>query len=221
MGRYLKKNYKEDEKKMISTRVRTCVIDAFQKTSEDASLNGFTLSLSSVVEEALKHAISEYKDETGKDFLKSELDKLHQEWINEQEDDFKKHQEKTFLDKAEFDNESIKEMEESLQKEFDNQRKIKDMKDTKALLSLNPEDAKKYTLKKEKEDKAQDKENLKTLEDEKEKHKLLNRLFEEKTKEHINLFSKSADYIKVMQDMVKDANIDEFNHIFKEVDNEK
>jgi hypothetical protein len=49
---------------------------------------------------------------------------------------------------------------------------------------------------------------------------LLDRLFEEKTKEHINLFSSSADYLKVFKDMVKDANIDELNHIFKEVDNE-
>ena len=171
VGRYLKKNYKEDEKKMISTRIRTCVIDAFQKASEDASLNGFTLSLSLVVEEALKHAISEYKDEKGIDFLKIELDKLHQEWLNEQEEEFKKDQEKTFLDKAEFDKETLKEMEEDILKEFVNQRKIQDKKDTKALLSLNPEDAKKYTHKRKKENIAQDNKNLKILKDEKEKHK--------------------------------------------------
>ena len=184
--------------------------------SEDAKLNGYTLTLSLVVEEALKHAISEYKDATGTDFLEIELDKLHQEWVNEQEEDYRKAQEKSFLEKAEFDKESIKEMEKNLQIEFDKQRKIQDKKDAKALLSLNPEDAKKYKLKRKKEIEAHEKENLQTIKDAKDKAKLLNRLFEEKTKKHINLFSGSEDYRKVIEELVQDANIKELNNIFKD-----
>ena len=213
MAKYLKRKSKEDEKKMISTRVRICVIDAFMNASEDASLNGFTLSLSSVVEEALKQAISEYKEEKGKDFLKIELDKLHQEWMDEQEENFRKDQEKSFLEKAEFDEESYKEMEREYQIAFDKKRKIQDQKDTKVLLSLNPEDAKKYKLKRKKEIEAQEKENLKTIKDTKKKLKLMDKLFEEKTKKNIKMFSKSEDYLKVVQDMIKEVN--------KGVNNEK
>jgi len=68
MARYLKKNQKEDEKKMISTRIRTHVIDAFQNASEDASLNGYTLTLSSIVERALKDAIGEYAEVKGTNY---------------------------------------------------------------------------------------------------------------------------------------------------------
>ena len=213
MAKYLKIKHKEDEKKMISTRVRTCVIDAFQNASEDASLNGYALSFSYVVEEALKQAISEYKEVREKDFLKIELDKLHQEWIDEQEDNFRKEQEKTFIEKAEFDKENLKEMERKFRKEFEKKRKIQDQKDTKVLLSLNPEDAKKYKLKRKKEIEAQEKKNLKTIEDTKKKHKLLAKAFEESTKKNIKMFSKSEDYLKVVQDMIKEVN--------KGVNNEK
>ena len=206
MAKYLKIKHKEDGKKMISTRVRTYVIDAFQNASEDASLNGYTLSISYVVEEALKQAISEYKEVREKDFLKIELDKLHQEWIDEQEENYRKDQEKSFLEKAEFDKENLKEMERKFRKEFEKKRKIQDQKDTKALLSLNPEDAKKYKLKRKKEIEAQEKKNLKTIEDTKKRLKLLDKVFEESTKKNIKMFSKSEDYLNVAQDMIKELN---------------
>jgi hypothetical protein len=213
MPRYLKKNEKSDEKKHVSTRIRSHVLEAFQNASEDAKLNGYTLTLSSVVEEALKHAISEYKDAKGTDFLEIELDKLHQEWINEKEEDYHKDQEKSFLEKVELDEESYKEMEREYQIEFDKKRKIQDQKDTKALLSLNPEDAKKYKLKRKKEIETQEKENLKTIEDTKKRLKLINKLFAEKTKKYIKMFSKPEDYLKVVQEIAKEIN--------KEVNNEK
>jgi len=211
MAKYLKRKSKEDEKKMISTRVRTCVIDAFMNASEDASLNGFTLSLSSIVEQALKQAISEYKEEKGKDFLKIELDKLHQEWMDEQEENFRKDQEKSFLEKAEIDEESYKEMERKYHIEFDKKRKIQDQKDTKTLLSLNPEDAKKYKLKRKKEIEAQEKENLKTIKDTKKRLKFIDKLSEEKTKKYIKMFSKPEDYLKVVQEIAKEINKEENN----------
>ena len=80
MTQYLKKNRKQDEKKMISTRIRLHVFEAFQKASYDADKNGYTLTLSSVIEEALENAISEYTEASGKDFLKIEKDKLENKW---------------------------------------------------------------------------------------------------------------------------------------------
>ena len=63
MPRYLRKKYKRNEKKMVSTRVKTYVLDAFQNAAEDANNNGYILSLSEIVESALIQAISEYKEE--------------------------------------------------------------------------------------------------------------------------------------------------------------
>ena len=76
MPSYLRKKYKRDEKKMVSTRVRTYVLDAFQNAAEDANKNGYILSLSEVVETALIHAISEYTKEQELDFLQIEIDKM-------------------------------------------------------------------------------------------------------------------------------------------------
>ena len=216
MPRYLLKNQKIDEKKHISTRIRSHVFEAFQNASDDAKLNGYTLTLSSVIEEALKHAINEYKEATGTDFLKLEIDKLDQEWFKEQEEDYKKEQAISFQEKVEFDDQNLKDMESDLTKEFDNQRKIQDKKDAELLQSLNPEEAKKFKLKRKKENIAQDKKNLQTIEDTKNKVKLINKLFEEKTKKHVNLFSSSDDYLKVIKELVKDANIKELNDVFKD-----
>ena len=51
--KYIKQNRKEDEKKVMSTRVRSIVIDAFQNASEAAKNYGYSISLSDVVEIAL------------------------------------------------------------------------------------------------------------------------------------------------------------------------
>ena len=69
MTKYLKKNRKLDQKKMISARIRTHVIEAFQNASDEANKNGYSLSLASVIEEALEYSIAEYTEVSGKDFL--------------------------------------------------------------------------------------------------------------------------------------------------------
>ena len=80
MAKYLKKNRKLDQKKMISARIRTHVIEAFQNASDEANKNGYSLSLASVIEEALEYSIAEYTEVSGRDFLQIEKDKLEDEW---------------------------------------------------------------------------------------------------------------------------------------------
>ena len=146
MARYLKKNQKEDEKKMISTRIRTHVIDAFQNASEDASSNGYTLTLSSIVERALKDAIGEYAEVKGTNYLKIEKDRLYEEWAKEKEEEdllkWKKYEEAMRA-------EEIRIMDQ----EYQNFQK-----DNEAILNMSSKDLKAYQEKRKKEIAAEKKE---------------------------------------------------------------
>ncbi len=88
--KHLKKILKEDEKKVISTRVRTVVLNAFQKASQVAEKEyGYRLSLSDVVETALKEAIDEFavlEEKTYDDYLAKQLEKLQEEWGEERDE---------------------------------------------------------------------------------------------------------------------------------------
>ena len=155
MAKYLKKNQKRDEKKMISTRVRTHVIDAFQNAAEDASLNGYTLTLSSIVETALEDAIGEYTKARGTDYLRIEEDKLHKEWqieqLKEQEEDFRKFEEQMHHESILLMDEEFKKMEKEQEKE-DKTNWIKKLeKDNDAILNMSPKDLKAYQEKRKKE----------------------------------------------------------------------
>jgi hypothetical protein len=100
MTKYLKKNRKLDQKKMISARIRTHVIEAFQNTSDEANKNGYSLSLASVIEEALEYSIAEYTEVSGKDFLQIEKDKLEDEWEKlQKENNQLKQENKSLIDK--------------------------------------------------------------------------------------------------------------------------
>ena len=80
MGKYVTKNQEEDEKRVVSVRIRRPVFDAFRGASMAAKDFGYSMSLSSVFETAMEDAISEFKDISGidyKDVAKTELDK---EW---------------------------------------------------------------------------------------------------------------------------------------------
>ena len=101
MSKYLKKNRKLDQKKMISTRIRSYVVEAFQNASDEANKNGYSLTLSSVIEEALESSIAEYTEASGKDFLQIEKDKLEDEWEKLQKENNKlKEENKLLIDKA-------------------------------------------------------------------------------------------------------------------------
>ena len=155
MPSYLRKKYKSDEKKMVSTRVRTYVLDAFQNASEDANKNGYILSLSEVVETALRHAISEYTEKQDVDFLKIELDKIEAEWEKQQEKEQQEEWEKQeLLRDIQMEKEAelaMEEFDKANSEAYEQKRLEKLEQDKNALLTLNPAELKKYQDKRKKE----------------------------------------------------------------------
>jgi len=78
MGKYITKNQKADEKRVVSVRIRRPVFEAFKGASIAAKDFGYSMSLSVVFETAMEDAISEFKEISGidyKDIAKSDLDK--------------------------------------------------------------------------------------------------------------------------------------------------
>jgi hypothetical protein len=155
MPSYLRKKYKRDEKKMVSTRVRTYVLDAFQNAAEDANKNGYILSLSEVVETALIHAISEYTKEQEVDFLQVEIDKMEIERQKQQEKEDQEQWEKDLeladIHMKEMMDLDYKEMEKANSEAYERKRLEQLEKDKNALLTLNPAELKKYQDKRKKE----------------------------------------------------------------------
>ena len=155
MDKYLKKNQKRDEKKMISTRVRTHVIDAFQNAAEDASLNGYTLTLSSIVETALEDAIGEYTKARGTDYLSIEEDKLFKEWeieqLREREEDFRKYEEQQHHEMDLIAEEQNRNMEKSFNENWEKEIALQNKKDADALHNLSSKDLEAYKEKRKKE----------------------------------------------------------------------
>ena len=80
MGKYVTKNRKEDEKRVVSVRVRRPVFEAFRGASLAAQKYGYSMSLSGVFETALEDAITEFKEISGIDFQDIEKTSLHKEW---------------------------------------------------------------------------------------------------------------------------------------------
>ena len=78
MGKYVTKNQKADEKRVVSVRIRRPVFEAFKGASIAAKEFGYSMSLSVVFETAMEDAISEFKEISGidyQDIAKTELDK--------------------------------------------------------------------------------------------------------------------------------------------------
>jgi hypothetical protein len=80
MGKYVTKNRKEDEKRVVSVRIRRPVFEAFKGASLAAQKYGYSMSLSGVFETALEDAITEFKELSGIDFQDIEKSNLHKEW---------------------------------------------------------------------------------------------------------------------------------------------
>ena len=80
MGKYVTKNRKEDEKRVVSVRIRRPVFEAFKGASLAAQKYGYSMSLSAVFETALEDAITEFKEISGIDFQDIEKTSLHEEW---------------------------------------------------------------------------------------------------------------------------------------------
>ena len=78
MGKYVTKKQEEDEKRVVSVRIRRPIFEAFRGASIAAKDFGYSMSLSVVFETAMEDAISEFKEISGidyKDIAKTELDK--------------------------------------------------------------------------------------------------------------------------------------------------
>ena len=80
MGKYVTKNHKEDEKRVVSVRIRRPVFEAFKGASLAAQKYGYNISLSGVFETALEDAITEFKEISGIDFHDIEKMNLHEDW---------------------------------------------------------------------------------------------------------------------------------------------
>ena len=80
MGKYVTKNRKEDEKRVVSVRIRRPVFEAFKGASLAAQKYGYRMTLSGVFETALDDAITEFKEISGIDFHDIEKTNLHEEW---------------------------------------------------------------------------------------------------------------------------------------------
>ena len=78
MGKYVTKNQKEDEKRVVSVRIRRPIFEAFKGASIAAQKYGYSMSLSGFFETAMEDAIIEFKEISGLDYHdieKTNLDK--------------------------------------------------------------------------------------------------------------------------------------------------
>lgn len=80
MGKYVTKNQKADEKRVVSVRIRKPVFEAFKGASIAAKEFGYSMSLSVVFETAMEDAISEFKEISGIDFKDIARTELNKKW---------------------------------------------------------------------------------------------------------------------------------------------
>jgi hypothetical protein len=76
MGKYVTKNQKVDEKRVVSVRIRRPIFEAFKGASIAAEQHGYSMTLSGVFETAMEDAISEFKDISGVDYQDITTSKL-------------------------------------------------------------------------------------------------------------------------------------------------
>ena len=149
--KYIKKNRKSDEKKVVSTRIRTHIYDAFQNASEASKDHGYSISLSDVVETALIAAVKEFAEVSNVDYLSIELDRLHKEWEEEWEKEQEEKSRKHWAAEEEAMNRKFLQEEEKIEKEFEEKiekDRIKQLEeDQKAVLEMNDEELQEYRRK--------------------------------------------------------------------------
>jgi len=149
--KYIKKNRKSDEKKVVSTRIKKHIFDAFQNASEASKDHGYSISLSDVVETALIAAVREFAEVSDVDYLSIELDKLHKEWEEEWEKEQEEKSRKHLAAEEEAMNREFLQEEEKREKEFEDKiekDRIKQLEeDQKAVLEMNDEELQEYRRK--------------------------------------------------------------------------
>ena len=80
MGKYVTKNQNEDEKRVVSVRIRRPIFEAFKGASIAAQEYGYSMSLSGVFETAMEDAILEFKQISGLDYQDIEKTNLDNKW---------------------------------------------------------------------------------------------------------------------------------------------
>ena len=80
MGKYVTKNQKEDEKRVVSVRIRRPVFEAFKGASIAAREFGYSMSLSVVFETAMEDAVLEFKEISGLDYHDIQKNSLDKKW---------------------------------------------------------------------------------------------------------------------------------------------
>jgi len=80
MGKYVTKNQNEDEKRVVSVRIRRPIFEAFKGASMAAQEYGYSMSLSGVFETAMEDAILEFKQISGLDYQDIEKTNLDNKW---------------------------------------------------------------------------------------------------------------------------------------------
>jgi hypothetical protein len=80
MAKYVTKNQKEDEKRVVSVRIRKPVFEAFKGASIAAKDYGYSMSLAVVFETAMEDAVSEFKEISGLDYLDMQKTNLDKNW---------------------------------------------------------------------------------------------------------------------------------------------
>ncbi len=90
MGKYVTKNQKEDEKRVVSVRIRRPIFEAFKGASIAAHEFGYSMTLSGVFETAMEDAISEFKDISGVDYHDITASNLNKKWERKYKSHLKK-----------------------------------------------------------------------------------------------------------------------------------
>jgi len=90
MAKYVIKNQKEDEKRVVSVRIRKPVFEAFKGASIAAKDYGYSMSLAVVFETAMEDAVSEFKEISGLDYLDMQKTNLDKNWESKFKSNIKK-----------------------------------------------------------------------------------------------------------------------------------
>ena len=80
MKKYVKKNQKNKEKKVVSARINAVVANAFQNASNAANKMGYEINLVDVIEVGLRDAIDEFKQVSGTDYFELEQGRVVEQW---------------------------------------------------------------------------------------------------------------------------------------------
>jgi len=138
-NKYVKKNRTESDKKVVSARIKTIVLSAFQNASDAAKDMGYEINLADAVEGGLMEAISEFKQISGVDYY--DLEKIKRaKQLDDKLKKVRKQREVEFKKEAQRVNDYI-----------EKQAQARVQRDSRALLTMSDVELKKYIEQRRKE----------------------------------------------------------------------